>query len=288
MNAPDSGSDRDPHGRSRGLRTWIWVNEGYRARVPGRLIESIHDIQDGDRYHRKQGRSTNRLRVDTPDGSVSVYLKRHTHWPWLARIKAWLHPGGRHSPAGVEWRNLALARALGIAVPESVAAGEQIGPGAHARSFLMVRELVDQQELHLAIAVHCQQSSPEQHRCWMRGLAVALAEVAARLHHAGYFHKDLYLCHFFVNPRSAQVSTGDLTLIDLHRLRRHRWTAWRWRHKDLAQLLYSTEGVPGIDDRDRLRFWMHYRRRMGLRWERLERVAVLAKARRYRAHNRKR
>jgi heptose I phosphotransferase len=51
-------------------------------------------------------------------------------------------------------------------------------------------------------------------------------------------------------------------------------------------LLYSTIGMDGIDDRDRLRFWMHYRKRTGLKRPDAERRAVIAKAGRYLRHNR--
>ena len=61
-----------------------------------------------------------------------------------------------------------------------------------------------------------------------------------------------------------------IVLIDLHRLKVHRlWPDW-WRWKDLGQLLFSTYGVAGIDDRDRLRFWRSYRKRLRLpfaRWQ---------------------
>ena len=88
-----------------------------------------------------------------------------------------------------------------------------------------------------------------------------MAEITATLHRARVFHKDLYLCHFFLDMSEPAASGGRLTLIDLHRLAEHRLTAAWWRWKDLGQLLFSTYGVAGIDDRDRLRFWAHYRRR---------------------------
>ena len=58
---------------------------------------------------------------------------------------------------------------------------------------------------------------------------------------------------------SATRATSGSSLIDLHRLGEHRSWPDRWRWKDLGQLLFSTDGVAGIDDRDVLRFWKHYR-----------------------------
>ena len=58
----------------------------------------------------------------------------------------------------------------------------------------------------------------------------------------------------------------------------------RW--KDLGQLLYSTEGVAGIDDRDRLRFWSSYRRALALPRHRWHLRMVQLKAARYRAQRR--
>jgi heptose I phosphotransferase len=74
-------------------------------------------------------------------------------------------------------------------------------------------------------------------------------------------------------------------MIDLHRLGHHPWT-WRiWQLKDLAQLLYSSE-VAGVDARDQVCFWRHYRglgpRRGSDRW--LRRWVVM-KWKRYRQHN---
>jgi heptose I phosphotransferase len=59
---------------------------------------------------------------------------------------------------------------------------------------------------------------------------------------------------------------------------------WRW--KDLGQLLYSTAGVTGLDDRDIARFWKHYRRGVSMRWPRWQARMVMLKARRYLEHNR--
>src|SRR5262249_36111224 len=102
------------------------------------------------------------------------------------------------------------------------------------------------------------------------------------------FHKDLYLCHFFIaepDTRTLPTWRGRVHVIDLHRMAQHRWTWPIWLLKDLAQLLYSSD-VAGVDARDRLRFWRAYlgarRRTWGSRWLRR---AILFKWRRYRRHN---
>ena len=90
-----------------------------------------------------------------------------------------------------------------------------------------------------------------------------MAAIAATLHSAKVFHKDLYLCHYFLDMARAGQAGPRLALIDLHRLAAHRLWPDRWRWKDLGQLLYSTEGVSGLTPRDVLRFWAHYQEAHG-------------------------
>jgi heptose I phosphotransferase len=270
----------------RGTR-WVWLAERYRAALPADLPDTVMDWETRDRYHAKQGRSTARVRFDAPSGPFSVYLKRHLSLPWPARLGALVHPGGRYSPASAEWAHLERARALGLAVPEVVAAGERIGPWGTLQSFLMVAELTGRRELNEALPALAQGLPHRTFARLKRHAAIAMASIAARLHNAQLFHKDFYLCHFFIALPPGDPVTGGLELIDLHRLGEHRLTALHWRWKDLGQLLYSTFDVEPIDDRDRLRFWKHYRRLTGLRWEHWHRAAIRAKAARYLAHNRR-
>src|SRR5262249_61910642 len=121
-----------------------------------------------------------------------------------------------------------------------------------------------------------------------RGLVMEVAGRSRELPARRWFHKDLYLCHFFV-PRSALGGgvrwRGLVHLIDLHRLTQHGWTWPLWQLKDLAQLLYSSE-VAGVTARDRLRFWRAYgwpvRRHW---WTRLAYRGVLVQSGRYRQHH---
>jgi heptose I phosphotransferase len=149
----------------------------------------------------------------------------------------------------------------------------------------MVAELVGHAPLHEAIPELARSLEPSTFDRLKRAIIIEMAEIAAKLHAAHAFHKDLYLCHFFLDRTGNSDLSRRLCLIDLHRLAIHRLTAPRWRVKDLGQLLFSTEGVEGIVDRDRLRFWKHYRRRARLLLPDLQLKLIRAKAALYLAHN---
>ena len=267
----------------RGSR-WSWRSERHGDRLPADLESTVMDLRSDDLLHAKQGRSTCRVRFDAPGGPLTVFLKRHYRLPWTDRLAALIHPDGRHSPAGAEWRNLRRARNLGVPVPEAVAAGERIGPWGTLQSYLMVEELTGCLPLHEAIPRMARSLAPPAFARWKRRVVAEMADLTALLHAARAFHKDLYLCHFYLDVRNAGAR---LHLIDLHRLASHRLTAPWWRWKDLGQLLFSTFGVEGIDDGDRLRFWSHYRRLMRPASPALDRRMALLKASRYLDHNRK-
>jgi heptose I phosphotransferase len=191
-----------------------------------------------------------------------------------------------------EYAHLEWARQQGVPVPATVAAGELIGPWGRLQSFLAVQELTDMLPLHEAIPLAQQRLPGEDFRRWKRGLVAELARLARLLHDRRHFHKDLYLCHFFIHQGHLDRAPeggwrGQVWLIDLHRLSHHPWTWSLWLLKDLAQLLYSSE-VPGVDVRDQITFWKHYRgpgRRSASRW--LRRLVVF-KWQRYRRHNERR
>ncbi|RUL86738.1 lipopolysaccharide kinase InaA family protein [Tautonia sociabilis] len=263
---------------------WAWRSERHSGRLPEDLEATVMQLRSDDRLHAKQGRSTCRVRFDGPGGPLTVYLKRHYRLPWRERLAALIDPGGRHSPAGAEWRHLHRGRRLGLLVPEPVAAGETIGPWGRLESYLMVEELTGFLPMHEAIPEQARRLPPREFFRWKRRLAATMADLTARLHSSRSFHKDLYLCHYYID---IDREDSPIYLIDLHRLATHRATAAWWRWKDLAQLLFSTADVAGVDDRDRVRFWARYRRLMRLRHPEIEARMVRARAARYLAHNRK-
>ncbi len=253
----------------------------------------IMDRPVTDRFHAKQGRSVGRLVLHHEGRRLSVYLKRHYRLPWWHGLLATFWPGKGWSPALEEWHHLEWAKEQGLPVPDPVAAGETIGPWGRLQSFLAIEELAGMLALHEAVPLAAQRLTPRVFRQWKAGLIGEMARLAQELHSRRYFHKDLYLCHFYVaeadTGRAVDPSAwhGRVHLIDLHRLGRHRWTWPFWLVKDLAQLLYSSE-VAGVDDRDRLRFWKTYLSGQRRNWiHRWLGAAIRIKWRRYRRHNQK-
>ena len=169
-----------------------------------------------------------------------------------------------------------------------VATGERIGPWGSLQSYLLVAELTGFEELNVALPDLESELDPEAFASFKRRLAIEMARITATLHRSRAFHKDLYLCHFYVDRERLKENPADirLALIDLHRLGVHRFWPDRWRWKDLGQLLFSTAGVAGLEGRDIARFWKHYRRGVAIRWPHWQARMVTLKAERYQEHNR--
>ncbi len=209
---------------------WSWRADQHAATLPLDLDASVMALEGGDRHHRKQGRSTARIRFDAaaPGArALSVYLKRHYRLPVWDRVRALVHPAGRYSPAAAEWAHLERARALGIRVPEVVAVGERIGPWGHLQSYLMVAELVDQAPLHEAIPALAGSPGPRRLRP---------AQAGARRRDGRDGRSPPLGPRVPQGPLSVPLlparrrgrspaGWGRLCLIDLHRLAVHRWPA---------------------------------------------------------------
>lgn len=236
----------------------------------------------------KQGRTIGKWLLRSADGrTMSVYLKRHFVLPRKHGLLAVLFPHKARSPGLEEWEHLEWAREHGLPVARPVAAGEIVGPGGRLQSFVAIEELKDQYALHEAIPMAKNCLGDCDFRRWKRTLTDELVRLSEGFHGQNAFHKDWYLCHFYIDVADTRCVPeqweGRVTVIDLHRMSLHPLTRPYWRSKDLGQLLYSTDPVEGVTDRDRLAFWAKYRRRIRLPW--LVRKLARIKWRLYQRHD---
>src|SRR5207248_3378281 len=135
---------------------------------------------------------------------LSVYLKRHYRLPWWQGWLATLWPGGAFSPGMRERRNLHKAAARGLLVPKVVAAGEWIGPRGKLQSFLAVEELHGMLPLHEAIPLAKARLAAVEFDRWKASLIAEMARLTRLLHDRRSFHKDLYLCHFYIREADTE------------------------------------------------------------------------------------
>jgi len=181
-----------------------------------------------------------RIEIDTPHaGPRGAYLKKHRERSW----RSWLESRGwlkSASPGAVEAINIERLARDGIAAMQLVAYGERVDSRGGRESFVITEELTGFAQLDHYLREHFgptpDRTAAEERD--LRRLLASVADVAARFHNAGYNHRDLYCCHFFV--RRTDDGRFDVRLIDLQRVEQRRWLRRRWIVKDLAQLAYST------------------------------------------------
>ncbi len=222
---------------------------------------TIMTVPVTDLEHRKQNRAIARWTLIHTDGHVLVgFLKRHFRLGWWATLGSKLFPKRAWSPGLQEWHHLQWAKQNDLPVPRPLAAGE-LRAGARLQSFLVVEELKELLPLHELIPLALQQLKPLEFEQFKHKLLSQLAELCAKLHQKNHYHKDLYFCHFY-SPTPLKNQPGQMVMIDLHRLGRHRLLGTWYLLKDLGQLFYSAN-VEGVTKQDHLRLWIAYSQR---RW----------------------
>ncbi len=185
-----------------------------------------------------------------PDG-VTVYLKRYTRTPILRQLANWLDHRRRGCTALYDGHRTKELDAAGVSVPQTIAWGYEWDGLFEKRSFIMIREIADAHSLEerLPDFMGDFSAAAAQRR---KAFIAQVAEFVRRFHATGCRHRDLYLCHIFLDTR------GTLHLIDLHRVFKPLLLGGRFRLKDLTQLYYSAPGC-AVSRADRLRFYLHYR-----------------------------
>ncbi len=170
-----------------------------------------------------------------PSDSGALFLKQY--------LAGRIWPGFHRQRSEVEKKALQVLPGLGLSVPKLLGWGSRFGVG----SFLLWKGC-EGEPLDRALA----QGYPNPlgltdyrvKKLWIESLAALIA----RLHAAGFVHRDLYLGHLLYE--GFQEGKPVLHLIDLQRVTKKRLR--RWYVKDLAAMYFSAPH--SISRADRLRF----------------------------------
>ena len=209
----------------------------FKSAFPGGF-DAVYGVSNPESIRKKKDREILTLTLSGPDGAKRLFMKKHYPASWLSA------PPGR-----TEWENIFRLRRLGLSTPEPVATGFD---AATRRSFLLTEEIEGGCPLDRFLREEAAKYfQGRELAAFYRRLARQLAVFIRKFHGAGYNHRDLYLCHFFIRLNQADWKTGkgsevpfELVMLDLQRVELRRRFRRRWLVKDLAELLYSTRFVP--------------------------------------------
>ena len=182
--------------------------------------------------------SRRRTRIELPirgrGPADAIYLKRYGPEPLGALLRRLGRTGRWESLAQEEAAAISAVARAGVPTMRVLAAGTQRSGWRPGASYLVVSSVPGDALERCGQALLSDPTAPADRPA---NLTAALAELVARLHLAGWVHRDLYASHVFASA----VPGGDvrLHLIDLARAFRPRLRLRRWRVKDLAQLKYS-------------------------------------------------
>lgn len=251
----------------------LYVADDWRPILAAAGLTRLDDLfawSDGDRLDKaglESWRQRWRLRLPGVKGrSPTVFLKRFDHPPLRRQWDRWRLGAWGLSTAGVEWRNAEALAWAGIKAAEAVAFGEDMFGPIERRSCVLLGEAAGESlEKWVPRNVPPARQEPDPRR--RRDLLNGLARFVARFHAAGFVHRDLYLCHVFIDTAAAETSDAPageqaFCLIDLQRVFRPRWRGRRWVVKDLAALDFSTP-ADRVGRWERLRFLCRYARHCG-------------------------
>jgi tRNA A-37 threonylcarbamoyl transferase component Bud32 len=233
-------------------------------------------LRDGRAQVVKHGPHRTVYRVDLP--GVRFHLKHYR----LANTRAWLRQLVRPSQARVEFHRALRIAARGVPTIMPLALGERWRGPRPRENFLLSQSLEDTEPLNQFIETTLPQMPAHEQPQVRRRLAVALAELLARMHDHGVLHHDLHPGNLLIRQNGSSI---ELFVIDLFAVRLKRTLSWETARDNLVVL--NRWFVLRSDRADRLRFWRTYWR---LRRERLPdvddvRVAALDLERRTWASN---
>jgi tRNA A-37 threonylcarbamoyl transferase component Bud32 len=206
-----------------------WVRADWRSALLGPDGLRLDEWQAHGRLSTvKSGPQRVVYRVDLPQGNVFV---KHFLVPgWREKLRQWLRRGkGRN-----EAKRAAMLAALGVTTITPLALGEQRRRSFLLENFLVTAEIPQTVPLKEFVERRLPEMPEPDHTHVRQQLAISLAELAARLHEAGFVHRDFHPGNLLV--RIDAEGHPRVAMIDLDALRIQRKVTWRQAAENLALL----------------------------------------------------
>ena len=209
----------------------------------------------GECFREQKGRRTQRILID----EQSYFIKQHFGVGWKEIFKNLIQFKLPILSAKNEWQAIQRLQSLSVLTPTIKAYGRRGLNPARLQSFLLMEEL----KPTVSLEDFCRDWKNQPPSFSLKqALIRRVAHIAKIMHENGINHRDFYICHFLLDPRSLEnekwSETLKLYLIDLHRAGLHKSLRKRWVIKDLAGLYFSSKDL-GLTSRDLWRFIKFYR-----------------------------
>ena len=202
------------------------------------------------------GRERWRWELSNGAGESVLFLKRYAATPLRDQWDRVRRQCATHSRGWWEFDQSRRLSAARIPVARAVGFAEQMR-GALERCSAVLLERVPGDAFDRVWTQAAARGDPLTRGAARSDVARRLARLIAAFHGTGACHRDLYLCHVFVELDPEARRPPAFCLIDLARTHRPRWRKMRWILKDLAQLDSSARAI-GASRADRLRFLRAY------------------------------
>ena len=189
-------------------------------------------------------------------GPTVLYVKRYARTPLAVQWDRVRRQSAGHSRAYWEYAQSRRLAEAHVSVPAAVGFVEQMWGVLERRSAVLLERAAGDGFDRVWLGL-CEREAPQTRGIARHDMAVRLARFVAAFHGTGFCHRDLYLCHIFVDLDPQGGQPPRFTLIDLARTHRPRWRRMRWIIKDLAQLDASARQI-GATPSDRWRFLLAY------------------------------
>jgi heptose I phosphotransferase len=198
-----------------------------------------------------------RWRWDLADGGGAVlYVKYYCGVPRREQVDRIRRQTVRHSRGWWEFLQSAYLSRHYIPVVRAIGAVEEMHGFVEVASAVLFEgvagDAFDRLWVRLSGA-----GAPVTRDAARHDITRRLARFVSAFHQSGVCHRDLYLCHIFVDLEPTGARPPRFTLIDLARTHRPRLRRTRWLIKDLSQVDASAQQI-GATRTDRWRFLLTY------------------------------